>query len=57
MGLPRMRMDLSAHVIHYKQYQSELFMTKRPTWTMTWNDGMSVGIPEIDEEHKQFIRL
>jgi hemerythrin-like metal-binding protein len=28
---------------------------KRPTWQITWNDEMSVGIPEIDEDHKQFI--
>lgn len=27
------------------------------TWTIEWNDGMSVGIPEIDEDHKQFIVL
>jgi hemerythrin-like metal-binding protein len=30
---------------------------KRPTWKLTWNDEMSVGIPEIDEDHKQFIFL
>jgi hemerythrin-like metal-binding protein len=30
---------------------------KRPTWQLTWNDDMSVGIPEIDEDHKQFIVL
>jgi hemerythrin-like metal-binding protein len=30
---------------------------KRPTWTISWNDGMSVGIPEIDEDHKRFILL
>ncbi len=28
---------------------------KRPTWKIEWHDGMSVGIPEIDEDHKQFI--
>src|SRR5665811_2336251 len=28
---------------------------RKPTWTITWNDGMSVGIPEIDEDHKHFI--
>ena len=27
------------------------------TWKMEWNDGMSVGIPEIDAEHRQFIFL
>ena len=27
------------------------------TWRMTWDDGMSVGIPEIDEDHKRFIAL
>ena len=26
-------------------------------WTIEWNDGMSVGIPEIDEEHKRFSSL
>ena len=30
---------------------------KRPTWQLTWKDDMSVGIPEIDEDHKQFIVL
>jgi hemerythrin-like metal-binding protein len=30
---------------------------KRPTWTIAWNDAMSVGIAEIDEDHKQFIVL
>ena len=29
----------------------------RPTWTIAWNEGMSVGIPEIDEDHKHFILL
>ena len=28
---------------------------KRPTWKIEWQDGMSVGIPEIDNDHKQFI--
>lgn len=28
-----------------------------PTWKFEWNDGMSVGIPEIDAEHKNFVRL
>jgi hemerythrin-like metal-binding protein len=32
-------------------------MMKRPTWTATWNDVMSVGIPEVDEDHKHFIVL
>ena len=27
------------------------------TWTIEWNDGMSVAIPEIDEDHKRFILL
>ncbi|MBI1175696.1 MAG: bacteriohemerythrin [Sideroxydans sp.] len=26
-------------------------------WKIEWDDGMSVGIPEIDEDHKHFIRL
>lgn len=26
-------------------------------WKIVWNDGMSVGIPEIDEEHKRFCSL
>ncbi len=26
-------------------------------WTIEWNDGMSAGIPEIDEDHKRFILL
>ncbi len=30
---------------------------KRPTWKLTWTDDMSVGIPEIDEDHKNFIFL
>ena len=30
---------------------------KRPTWTITWVDEMSVGITEIDEDHKRFISL
>lgn len=30
---------------------------RRPTWTIAWNEGMSVGIPEIDEDHKHFIFL
>jgi hemerythrin-like metal-binding protein len=27
------------------------------TWQMTWDDAMSVGLPEIDEDHKRFIAL
>ena len=30
---------------------------KRPTWTITWTEVMSVGIPEIDADHKHFILL
>ena len=30
---------------------------KRPTWTITWNDEMCVGIHEVDEDHKHFIFL
>lgn len=30
---------------------------KKPQWKLEWNDGMSVGIPEIDEDHKRFIFL
>ena len=30
---------------------------KKPKWKLEWNDGMSVGIPEIDEDHKRFILL
>ncbi len=30
---------------------------RRPTYTITWVDEMSVGIPEIDEDHKHFISL
>jgi hemerythrin-like metal-binding protein len=26
-------------------------------WSFEWNDAMSVGIPEIDENHKRFIAL
>jgi hemerythrin-like metal-binding protein len=29
-------------------------MMKKPTWTIKWEAEMSVGIPEIDEDHKQF---
>lgn len=30
---------------------------KKLMWKIVWNDGMSVGIPEIDADHKQFIVL
>lgn len=30
---------------------------RRPTFTITWVDEMSVGIPEIDGDHKRFIFL
>ena len=30
---------------------------KRPTWTINWVDEMSVGIPEIDNDHKHFVFL
>jgi hemerythrin len=30
---------------------------KKPKWSLEWSDGMSVGIPEIDEDHKRFILL
>lgn len=26
-------------------------------WEIAWSDGLSVGIPEIDEEHRRFIGL
>lgn len=26
-------------------------------WKIEWNDGMSVGIPEIDDDHKRFAAL
>ncbi len=28
-----------------------------PPWKLEWNDGMSVGIPEIDADHKRFLFL
>ena len=28
---------------------------KRLLWELEWNEGMSVGIPAIDDDHKQFI--
>jgi hemerythrin-like metal-binding protein len=30
---------------------------RRPTLNIIWSDGMSVGIPVIDEDHKQFLVL
>ena len=30
---------------------------KKPKWDFEWDNGMSVGIPEIDEDHKRFISL
>lgn len=27
------------------------------SWDLTWDEGMSVGIPDIDEDHKRFIAL
>ena len=30
---------------------------KKPKWNLEWDEGMSVGIPEIDEDHKRFISL
>jgi len=27
------------------------------SWKLDWNDDMSVGIPEVDQEHRQFIQL
>jgi hemerythrin len=32
-------------------------MMKRHLWKLEWDEGMSVGIPEIDDDHKQFIML
>jgi hemerythrin len=29
----------------------------KPKWNLEWNEGLSVGIPEIDEDHKRFIFL
>jgi hemerythrin len=31
--------------------------TDSSPWRLEWNEGLSVCIPEIDAEHKQFIRL
>ena len=30
---------------------------KKLKWDFEWNEGISVGIPEIDEDHKRFISL
>ena len=30
---------------------------KRPTWRIEWHEGMCVGIPELDEDHRQFIDM
>ncbi|MFZ2163809.1 MAG: hemerythrin family protein [Sideroxyarcus sp.] len=31
--------------------------TKSSPWRLEWDEGLSVFIPEIDAEHRQFIRL
>jgi hemerythrin-like metal-binding protein len=31
--------------------------TESPTWKIEWSDALSVGIPEIDEDHKEFASL
>ena len=28
-----------------------------PIWKIEWSDALSVGIPEIDEDHRRFARL
>lgn len=30
---------------------------KKPVWRLDWDDGLSVGIPELDAEHRHFISL
>jgi hemerythrin len=30
---------------------------KKTRWSIKWHEGMSVGIPEIDEDHRRFIAL
>jgi hemerythrin-like metal-binding protein len=30
---------------------------KKPKWNLEWNEGMSVGIPEIDADHQRFFSL
>jgi hemerythrin len=32
-------------------------MDTTPTWRLDWDESLSVFIPEIDDEHKRFIRL
>ena len=27
----------------------------RPTWTISWNEELNIGIPEVDEDHKPII--
>lgn len=28
---------------------------EKPEWEIVWSDSLSVGVPEMDEEHRQFI--
>lgn len=28
---------------------------QKPEWEISWSDSLSVGVPEMDEEHRQFI--
>ena len=28
---------------------------EKPEWEIAWNDSLSVGVPEMDDEHRQFI--
>lgn len=32
-------------------------MDEQPVWRLDWDDSLSVCIPEVDSEHKRFIRL
>ncbi len=32
-------------------------MTEQPPWRLEWSDALSVGIPEIDTEHRHFTHL
>ncbi len=32
-------------------------MMEARTWSISWNDAMSVGIAEVDEDHRRFIAL
>ncbi len=32
-------------------------MTESTVWVLEWTDELSVGIPEVDEDHKRFIKL